>query len=58
MLASGPPVCSTVANLQALSPKLVTAMLDGNTDQGLTIKTLSARDIPFNWEEQYARFLN
>ena len=58
MLASGPAVCSTVANLQALSPKLVTAMLDGNTDQGLTIKTLSARDIPFNWEEQYARLLN
>jgi len=58
MLANGPPVCSTVANLQALSPKLVTAMLDGNTDQGLTIKTLSARDIPFNWEEQYARLLN
>ena len=58
MLASGPPVFSTAANLQALSPKLVTAMLDGNTDQGLTIKTLSARDIPFNWEEQYARFLN
>lgn len=58
MLASGPPVCSTVANLQALSPKLVTAMLDGNTDQGLTIKTLSARDIPFNWEGQYARLLN
>ena len=58
MLASGPPVCSTVANLQALSPKLVTAMLGGNTGQGLIIKTLSAGNIPFNWEEQYARFLN
>lgn len=58
MLASGPPVCSTVANLQALSPKLVTAMLDGNTDQGRTIKTISAKDIPFNWEEQYVRLLN
>jgi hypothetical protein len=57
MLASGPPVCSTVANLRALSPKLVTAMLDGNTGQGLIIKTLSAGNIHFNWEEQYARFL-
>jgi hypothetical protein len=40
-----------------LSPKLVTAILDGTTGQELTIKKLSARDIPLNWEEQHVRFL-
>ena len=43
--------------LAFLSPKLVTAILDGTTGQELTIKKLSARDIPLNWEEQHARFL-
>jgi len=43
--------------LAFLSPKLVTAILDGTTGQELTIKKLSARDIPLNWEEQQARFL-
>ena len=38
-------------------PKLVTAILDGTTGQELTIKKLSARDIPLNWEEQHAKFL-
>jgi len=44
--------------LAFLSPKLVTAILDGTTGQELTIKKLSAKDIPLNWEEQHARFLN
>ena len=43
--------------LAFLSPNLVTAILDGTTGQELTIKKLSARDIPLNWEEQHARFL-
>jgi hypothetical protein len=43
--------------LAFLSPKLVTAILDGTTGQELTIKKLSARDIPLNWDEQHARFL-
>jgi len=43
--------------LAFLSPKLVTAILDGTTGQELTIKKLSARDIPLNWEQQHARFL-
>jgi hypothetical protein len=43
--------------LAFLSPKLVTAILDGTTGQELTIKKLSARDIPLNWEEQHAKFL-
>jgi hypothetical protein len=44
--------------LAFLSSKLVTAILDGNTGQELTIKKLSAKDIPLNWEEQHARFLD
>ena len=43
--------------LAFLSPKLVTAILDGTTGQELTIKKLSARDIPLNWEAQHAKFL-
>ena len=43
--------------LAFLSPKLVTAILDGTTGQELTIKKLSAKDIPLNWEEQHAKFL-
>jgi len=43
--------------LAFLSPKLVTAILDGTTGQELTIKKLSSKDIPLNWEEQHARFL-
>ena len=43
--------------LAFLSPKLVTAILDGTTGQELTIKKLSARDIPLDWDEQHARFL-
>ena len=43
--------------LAFLSPKLVTAILDGTTGQELTIKKLSARDIPLNWEEQHVRLL-
>jgi len=43
--------------LAFLSPKLVTAILDGTTGQELTIKKLSAKDIPLNWDEQQARFL-
>ena len=35
--------------LAFLSPKLVTAILDGTTNQELTINKLSARDIPLNW---------
>jgi hypothetical protein len=43
--------------LAFLSPKLVTAILDGTTNQELTINKLSAKDIPLNWEEQKAQFL-
>ena len=43
--------------LAFLSPKLVTAILDGTTGQELTIKKLSSKDIPLNWDEQHARFL-
>ena len=43
--------------LAFLSPKLVTAILDGTTGQELTIKKLSARDIPLDWEAQHAKFL-
>ena len=43
--------------LAFLSPKLVTAILAGTTGQELTIKKLSSKDIPLNWEEQHARFL-
>ena len=43
--------------LAFLSPKLVTAILDGTTGQELTIKKLSAKDIPLNWEAQHAKFL-
>ena len=43
--------------LAFLSPKLVTAILDGATGQELTIKKLSAKDIPLDWDEQHARFL-
>jgi site-specific DNA recombinase len=43
--------------LAFLSPKLVTAILDGTTGQELTIKKLSSKDIPLNWEEQHVRFL-
>ena len=43
--------------LAFLSPKLVTAILDGTTGQELTIKKLSSKDIPLNWTEQHARFL-
>jgi hypothetical protein len=34
------------------------AILDGTTGQELTIKKLSAKDIPLNWAEQHARFLD
>ena len=44
--------------LAFLSPKLVMAILDGTTGQELTIKKLSAKDIPLNWAEQHAQFLN
>jgi site-specific DNA recombinase len=43
--------------LAFLSPTLVTAILDGTTNQELTINKLSAKDIPLNWEEQQAQFL-
>ena len=43
--------------LAFLSPKLVTAILDGTTGQELTIKKLSAKDTPLNWEAQHAKFL-
>ena len=44
--------------LAFLSPKLVKAILDGTTGQELTIKKLSAKEIPLTWAEQHARFLN
>ncbi|MDG1532029.1 MAG: hypothetical protein P8Q99_11840, partial [Paracoccaceae bacterium] len=43
--------------LAFLSPKLVTAILDGTTGQELTIKKLSAIDIPLDWDAQHAEFI-
>ena len=43
--------------LAFLSPKLVTAILDGTTGQELTIKKLSDKDIPLDWDAQHAEFI-
>ena len=43
--------------LAFLSPKLVTAILDGTTGQELTIKKLSIKDIPLDWNAQHAEFI-
>ena len=43
--------------LAFLSPKLVIAILDGMTGQELTIKKLSVKDIPLDWNAQHAEFI-
>lgn len=43
--------------LAFLSPKLITAILDGTTGQELTIKTLSVKDIPLDWDAQHAQLI-
>ena len=40
-----------------LSPKILKAIVDGTTNQDLTIKILTQDDLPLDWSPQEALFL-
>jgi site-specific DNA recombinase len=44
--------------LAFLSPKILRAIVDGKTNQDLTIKMLTQHDLPREWSEQEALFLS
>jgi hypothetical protein len=44
--------------LAFLSPKILQDVVDGTSDRDLTIKMLTRHDLPLDWSEQQALFLN